>query len=112
MVGRDPQLAVLTDLLATAERGTPSFASLLGQPGIGIRRLLDHCCERRLELVELLAWNEPGAAFYDGELRDGRRPVASAHIADIDRDLVCDARVEGMIDAGIALPLERDHRLM
>lgn len=40
LVGRDDELAALVELLAAAETGTPEFAALVGEPGIGKSRLL------------------------------------------------------------------------
>ena len=39
MVGRDAQLAALTQLLETSGEGRPAFAALVGEPGIGKTRL-------------------------------------------------------------------------
>ena len=39
MTGRDEQLKVLDALLATAEQGSPAFATLVGEPGAGKSRL-------------------------------------------------------------------------
>ncbi|MCW2765837.1 MAG: transcriptional activator domain [Nocardioides sp.] len=39
MVGRDPHLAELTSALAQAETGSPAYAVLTGEPGIGKSRL-------------------------------------------------------------------------
>ncbi|WP_341358448.1 BTAD domain-containing putative transcriptional regulator [Georgenia sp. M64] len=39
MVGRDSELVALTGLLDAADRGSPSFAALVGEPGIGKSRL-------------------------------------------------------------------------
>ncbi|HET9859732.1 MAG TPA: BTAD domain-containing putative transcriptional regulator [Nocardioidaceae bacterium] len=46
MVGRDAQLDALTDLLGIADSGTPTFASLVGDPGIGKSRLAAELAER------------------------------------------------------------------
>jgi DNA-binding SARP family transcriptional activator len=40
LVGRTEELAGLVDLLGRAEQGVPSFAALVGEPGIGKSRLL------------------------------------------------------------------------
>jgi DNA-binding SARP family transcriptional activator len=41
LVGRTAELAVLDDVLASAARGTPASALLVGEPGIGKSRLLE-----------------------------------------------------------------------
>ncbi|WP_188113244.1 AfsR/SARP family transcriptional regulator [Nocardioides humilatus] len=46
MVGRDAELAALGAALADAEAGTPAFAALVGEPGIGKSRL---CAELLLQ---------------------------------------------------------------
>lgn len=40
MVGRDEELAALVGLLDQAEQGVPTFAALVGEPGIGKSRML------------------------------------------------------------------------
>ena len=46
LVGRDNQLAVLTEALASANGGTPRFAVLTGDPGIGKSRLCGELASR------------------------------------------------------------------
>ncbi len=48
LVGRDEQLAELTDALAQAESGVPTLAALVGEPGIGKSRLSAELAARAL----------------------------------------------------------------
>lgn len=86
MVGRDAQLAALTDLLETAAEGRTSFAALVGEPGIGKTRLAS----------ELLATaRERGATVLTGRCSqdDGAPPLWpwASVLRDLGRDLPTDS---------------------
>ena len=89
IVGRDSELALLSDLLTTAEAGTPTFASLLGQPGIGKSRLA-------LELAHEAAGRGVLVALGQCSQDDGAPPLRpwTAVLSMLDRDLPTDAGAE------------------
>jgi DNA-binding SARP family transcriptional activator/tetratricopeptide (TPR) repeat protein len=86
MVGRDAQLAALTDLLETAAGGRTSFAALVGEPGIGKTRLAS-------ELLTLA--RARGATVLTGRCSqdDGAPPLWpwASVLRDLGRDLPTDS---------------------
>ena len=86
MVGRDAQLAALTELLETAAGGRTSFAALVGEPGIGKTRLAS-------ELLGLA--RERGATVLTGRCSqdDGAPPLWpwASVLRDLGRDLPTDS---------------------
>ncbi|SES48252.1 Transcriptional regulatory protein, C terminal [Pedococcus cremeus] len=86
MVGRDAQLAALTDLLETSAEGRTSFAALVGEPGIGKTRLAS-------ELLGLA--RERGATVLTGRCSqdDGAPPLWpwASVLRDLGRDLPTDS---------------------
>ena len=106
-VGRQAELAQITALLHEASAGTPQFALVVGEPGIGKSRLVGELFAHIDARPEMTAWRQGGCLPYgDGVTFWALGEIVKAQAGILDTD--SRDTVESKLDAAVAQGEDRD----